>query len=568
MATNNNQEMNNKKARIGRGWCLTINNPKIPGDAYLEQWLADGVIVFGCGQLEEAPETGTKHLQMYIVTKANEKNPKGFSRKWVSDNIHSKAYITNRDGTHEEARDYCTLPEYKGKVKIVHAGPWTVGAWDGAHELTPSERKKGSTKGGEKVKLNWETMLSEIKAGQSDKYLMEKYPHMFLTSHKAVEKARLVYSTEHSRRQPDVIVFYGPTGTGKSHRANKIMMNNGGGKVFTKGNHGNFWADGYDPMRHDVVWFDEFDGSWFSYKQLLRICDKWPFDMETKGGTVGFNPKIIIFTSSKHPKEWYSIEAVPDTSELMRRLSGKHGCIKQLQNKIEEPTESGRDLIDRLDELSLPPPLAAEVVAITKFMNTNPIPVGVDEIPLSQARRMKFVNQDDFDRDFPKIDLTAYEDIDDDVDDKHPTPPETASQEMFADMCNCEICGNNIRDGCDCFDEYASGDRDDGTDSIEGDGYIDEDFDALREAQQVSLADRNEAQLLARQNAITAQSTSDMTPKTSAPSVPNAPRKRAAELTFEPPPKAPASEFKKYKQVPGQSRLAMAPWHTRHDDDE
>lgn len=525
---------------------ITINNPKIPGDAYLAQWLADGVIVFGCGQLEQAPETGTPHLQMYIVTKVNEKNPKGFGVKWMKENIHSTAHLDKREGSHEEARDYCTLPEYKGKKKIILAGPWTVGEWSGVHELTAEERKKGSTKGGAKVKLNWETMLSEIKAGQSDKYLMEKYPHMFLTSHKAIEKARMVYSTEQARRQPDVIVFYGPTGTGKSHRANKIMMNNGGGKVFTKGNHGNFWADGYDPMRHDVVWFDEFDGSWFSYKQLLRICDKWPFDMETKGGTVTFNPKIIIFTSSKHPKEWYSEASVPDTSELMRRLSGKHGCIKELQNKIEQPTEGGRDLIDRLDELSLPPPLKDEYVAVTKYMNTNPIPVGVDEIPTSRV-----------------IDLTCDDEVL-----NGPTPPRSDDE----DTRTCGMCGKFI-DDCWCFDVNASGDREgSGTDSLEGDGYIDEDFEALREAQEIVLNEKKGIKLsrvsLAEAQRMRFVNQEDFdrdfppvagTPvPTSATTVPDAPRKkRAAELSYEQPPKAPASEFKKLKQVPGQSRLAI-----------
>lgn len=552
-----------KKTIISRGWMITINNPKIPGDAYLAQWLADGKIVFGCGQLERAPSTGTPHHQMYVVTCVNPKNPKGYGLKWMKDNIHSNAHLEKRMGTHEEARDYCTLPEYKGKTKDVITGPWTVGEWSGAHELTAEERKKGSTKGGAKVKLNYETMLSEIKAGQSDLYLMEKYPHLFLNSHKAVEKARLIYSTAKPRQQPDVIVYYGPTGTGKSHKANIIMNNNGGGKAFRKGNGGNFWADGYDEIRHPVVWFDEFDGSWFSYKQLLRITDKWTLDLDTKGGVVNFNPKIIVFTSSKHPKEWYSVEAVPDTTELMRRLSGKHGCIINLHTKYNEPITEGPDLIDDIEKIVsgerhvvvTPAPIEKpiEIETDPKFIAKSPvlsnsIPVGVDEAPMSSA--------------VPRLNLKAYETIDDDddVDDKaHPTPPGDDDDEDG----NCEFCGE-VYTACECWDFDAS----QNTDSIEGDGYIDDDFPALRDAQRVSVADAREASLLARHNAMTAQSTSDLTPKTSAPTAPSAPRKRAAELFFEPPPKAPASEFKKYKQVPGQSRLAMAPWHTQHNDDE
>lgn len=527
------QQQQKKKSIISRGWMVTINNPKIPGDAYLAQWIADGNIVFGCGQLEQAPETGTPHLQMYIVTKVNDANKNGFGVKWMKENIHSTAHLDKRQGSHEQARDYCTLPEYNGKTKIVLAGPWTVGEWS---EI--EEKQKGSTKGGAKVKLNWDNLLSEVKAGQSDKYLMEKYPHLYLTSHKAIEKARLVYASEQVRVQPDVIVFYGPTGTGKSHRANKIMMNNGGGHVFHKGNHGNFWADGYDPMRHHVVWFDEFDGSWFSYKQLLRVCDKWPYGLETKGGSVNFCPKIIIFTSSKHPKEWYTIEAVPDTSELMRRLSGKHGCIKQLTNTIVQPIEGGRDLIDRLDELSLPPPLKDEYVAITKYMNTNPIPVGVDDVTTSRVPARTL------------IDLTCDDEVL-----AGPTPPR--SDDGDDDTRTCGMCGKFI-DDCWCYEGDDDGVEGSGTDSIEGDGYLNEDIIALREAQRISMEEARKMRDFTRDIPAVVAGTPV---QTSATTVPDAPRKKraATELGFIAPPKAPASEFKKLKQVPGQSRLVVIP---------
>lgn len=528
---------------ISRGWMITINNPKIPGDAYLAQWMSDGHIVFGCGQLERAPETGTPHLQMYIVTKANEKNPKGFSRKWVSTNIHSNAYLAKREGTHAEARDYCTLPEYKGKAKEVLAGPWTVGEW--SDEEGP---KKGGKAAGAKHKLNVESMLKEVKDGKSDLYLMEKYPHLFMSMNKGIEKARLIYANEHPRQQPDVFVYWGATGTGKSHTANQIMINNGGGHVFRKGNQGNMWADGYDPIRHPVVWFDEMDGGFMTYRMLLRICDKWPLTLDTKGGAVNFNPKIIVFTSSKHPKEWYSITAVPDTTELMRRLSGEHGMVKQLTVAFAAPLEVGPSLESREQQF---------LAGITRApVLSNSIPVGVDEAP----PKMSDITQE-------VVDLTCDEEL------SNPTPP--SSDDEIVDL-ECVICGADQDVSCECFDYNASGDRDD-TDSIEGDGYLDEDMIALREAQRLSV----EEVKLKRANAMTAQThplsdaeywaqeraRQQVTPATSAPAEPMAPRKRgAAELLFEPPPKAPASEFKKYKQVPGQSRLVTKPW--RDDDDE
>ena len=72
---------------IARAWILTISNPKIPCDAYLNQWFADGDIVFGCGQYEKG-EKGLLHHQIYIVTKKNDNN-KEWLHPQVDEGEHS-----------------------------------------------------------------------------------------------------------------------------------------------------------------------------------------------------------------------------------------------------------------------------------------------------------------------------------------------------------------------------------------------------------------------------------------------------------------------------------------------
>lgn len=115
---------------------VTINNPVIPGDAYLQQWLQDEAIVFGCGQLEKGAK-GTKHLQLYVVTVPNKNNKNGQSQTWVKTHIHSTAHLDKRRGTHAEAVRYCTksdtrvagvLYDFSCLGLSVSAGPWTVGA--------------------------------------------------------------------------------------------------------------------------------------------------------------------------------------------------------------------------------------------------------------------------------------------------------------------------------------------------------------------------------------------------------------------------------------------------------
>lgn len=346
MASSSSENKQKKTpSKPSRGWMITINNPIIPLDMYLQQWFTDGNIVFGCGQTEVGAQ-GTRHHQAYIVTKVNDKNSNGFGIKWLKENIHTTAHFEPRKGTHEEARDYCTLEEYKGEKKGRVAGPWTVGDW------TPEAAKEaGRNKGGATVKKNIDALMLDVKAGVPDIELQEKYPHLYVQYYKAIERVRLNYAQLEPRVQPYVVVLYGPTGTGKSHRAQVIMDNNGGGFTFRRGNGGNMWADGYDPLRHPVVVFDEMDGGFMPYRQLLRVCDKWPLVLDTKGGCVNFTPKIIIFTSNKHPKEWYSETVVKDTTELMRRLTGQYGAIMEMTIPFQVQRDAGPDLKDVIDLL-------------------------------------------------------------------------------------------------------------------------------------------------------------------------------------------------------------------------
>lgn len=62
------------------------------------------------------------------------------------------------------------------------------------------------------------------------------------------------------------------------------------------------WWDGY--MNHEVVVIDEFYG-WLPYDTLLRLCDRYPLMVETKGGQVNFCAKTIVITTNGVPNTWY-----------------------------------------------------------------------------------------------------------------------------------------------------------------------------------------------------------------------------------------------------------------------
>lgn len=331
-----------------RTWMFTINNPIVNDlpDRFTNN------CEFITWQLEIG-EKGTPHLQGYLVLKSNPKNKNGRTKKWLLDTLAPMGvYFEPRNGSHEQAVHYCNKPIENCKCKhcepkpVRLAGPWTFGQWS-----ETEGQQRGGRAAGAVHKRTVEDLLDDIKGGSTDRQVLDKYPRLAMTMTKGIERARLILSQDEARVQPYCVVFYGPTGTGKSHRAAEISKNNGGGFTFRKGNAGNMWADGYDPIRHPVVTFEEMDGSFMPYRQLLRICDKWQLVLDTKGGAVNFCPKIIIFTANKHPKEWYSEETVKDTTELMRRLSGAYGAIIEMKTPFVQPQLDEPDLADIIDLL-------------------------------------------------------------------------------------------------------------------------------------------------------------------------------------------------------------------------
>ena len=50
------------------------------------------------------------------------------------------------------------------------------------------------------------------------------------------------------------------------------------------------------------------------------IVDRYPVKVETKGSTVELSATRLVFTSNKHPSEWYSGDADPEGT-VMRRIN-------------------------------------------------------------------------------------------------------------------------------------------------------------------------------------------------------------------------------------------------------
>lgn len=107
----------------------------------------------------------------------------------------------------------------------------------------------------------------------------------------------------------EALVIWGPPGTGKSRFAYEVFP---GAYWKAKGK----WWGGY--RGQEVVIVDEFYG-WIKYDELCRLLDRYPLQVERKGGHINYKPKLMVFTSNKPWEEWYNLATKPYQGDALRR---------------------------------------------------------------------------------------------------------------------------------------------------------------------------------------------------------------------------------------------------------
>lgn len=252
-----------------RNWCFTLNNPTTVDLPF------DDSVQFAVWQKERG-ENGTEHLQGYIEFKKVRKLA-GLKK------LFPTAHFEPRRGTQQQAIDYCR----KDDTRI--EGPWQFG----------EPKAQGKRNDLEEIKRKLDSGCSIIQIAEEHFSDFVRYSKGF-REYKRLKTIKRDWKTE-------VVVYWGPTGAGKSRKA---YEENPG--AHWKSN--SMWWDGYDG--HETVVIDEFYG-WLPFNILLRILDRYPLTVETKGGHVEFVAKKIVITSNHRPEDWYKNV---DVSPLMRRL--------------------------------------------------------------------------------------------------------------------------------------------------------------------------------------------------------------------------------------------------------
>lgn len=126
------------------------------------------------------------------------------------------------------------------------------------------------------------------------------------------------YSGQKRTSKPTVYWFHGPTGCGKSWNAFQMAAAASEDPYVTnEATGGHWWWDGYDG--HKFVICDDFRKSFISWAQLLRLLDRYPYQVEFKGGYTQLLATTIVITCAFSPTELYA-DLNEDINQLLRRI--------------------------------------------------------------------------------------------------------------------------------------------------------------------------------------------------------------------------------------------------------
>lgn len=157
---------------------------------------------------------------------------------------------------------------------------------------TPNQTSQGS-------RSDLKRLKNSIDGGASLQTIARDFFPDYVRYHRGIEKYYLLQRPKERNWKTTLHIYWGEAGTGKS----KYALEHNPEAFWMMKPQGHVWMDGYDA--HETVIMDDFTSSWMPYNLLIRMSDRYPLNMEIKGGAVPFLAKKIIITSNYHWTNWY-----------------------------------------------------------------------------------------------------------------------------------------------------------------------------------------------------------------------------------------------------------------------
>lgn len=274
--------------RTSRHWCITSFNELITlnPENYIktmEERKDASHIRYLIFQIERCPDTNRLHMQGYVEL------TQPCRMAWIKNSMFDMTiHCEIRKGTRLDAINYCK----KEETKV--SGPYEFG-----DAITQGHRS------------DLEQVAELIKKKCTITDVIDECPVAYIKFHRGIEKMMLHQLPKRTWKTRTFIVW-GPTGSGKTSRVFHKYPN---AYFLQRGNQKNLWFDGY--FDQGCVVIDDFYNT-IPYDTMLRLCDRYPCNVEYKGGITPFLAVCLVITTNLHPDQIY--RDVPDSDAFWRRV--------------------------------------------------------------------------------------------------------------------------------------------------------------------------------------------------------------------------------------------------------
>lgn len=253
---------------------FTLNNYTPDEEKTLSESDSIRYVLYG---REVAPETGTPHLQGYLVLHKK-------SRISALKKLLPRAHFEIMRGGFDDNTTYCSK---SGDVY--------------SRGDRPKDKRRNLT--------DWHEIAEHAKRGNF-RQILDENPMVYIRYDRALRRIQSDFQDVPKKLDfMDNLWYYGPPGTGKTTKAYEEFPD-----AYIKEN--NKWWDGY--TNQAVVIIDELElTDTYMAHFLKRWCQPQYFRGETKGGSMMLRPEKVIITSNYTPEEIWKED--PVCAEAVRR---------------------------------------------------------------------------------------------------------------------------------------------------------------------------------------------------------------------------------------------------------
>lgn len=149
-----------------------------------------------------------------------------------------------------------------------------------------------------------------VRQGKTNAEIAEDYPTQMIRYCRHVDTFRSLWPPKREE-ELKVLLFTGKPGTGKTRMAYALFP-----QLYALPVGKDLWFNTYTGQKEVLI--DDFAGN-VSLTSLLRILDRYPVQVPTKGGFVWWCPTVIMITSNVPIEQWYDYSTRQDSLAALKR---------------------------------------------------------------------------------------------------------------------------------------------------------------------------------------------------------------------------------------------------------